>query len=115
LHVHHIVYRSQCGRHTISNLVLLCPHHHTVVHLGLWSLTGDANGRLVITRHDGRVVHEVDERPKPAKPRELVRANRRAGLGIDEQTIAGAYNEPLHLHWAVAVICGNEEVLRRRN
>ena len=115
LHIHHIVYRVQCGRHTISNLVSLCSHHHTVVHLGLWTLTGDANGRLLITGRDGRVLREVDEPVKPATPRQLVRANRRGGLGIDERTISGAYNEPLHLHWAVAVICGNEEVRRRRN
>ena len=115
LHIHHIVYRSQCGRHTISNLVSLCSHHHTVVHLGLWTLTGDANGRLLITGCDGRVLREVDEPVKPATPRQLVRANRRGGLGIDERTISGVYNEPLHLHWAVAVICGNEEVRRRRN
>src|SRR6185503_3793273 len=54
LHVHHIVYRSRGGRHLMTNLVLLCPQHHIVVHLGLWRLDGDANGKLVLTCHDGR-------------------------------------------------------------
>lgn len=32
LHVHHIVYRSQGGKHEVGNLITLCDEHHGTVH-----------------------------------------------------------------------------------
>lgn len=32
LHVHHIVYRSEGGKHLMTNLIALCHHCHDVVH-----------------------------------------------------------------------------------
>lgn len=32
LHLHHVVYRSQGGKHEESNLILLCNEHHALVH-----------------------------------------------------------------------------------
>jgi len=30
--VHHVLYRSQGGKHTMDNLILLCEPHHRLVH-----------------------------------------------------------------------------------
>ena len=32
LHAHHAIYRSQGGKHEISNLIMLCDEHHALVH-----------------------------------------------------------------------------------
>lgn len=32
LHVHHIIYRSQGGKHVPDNLIVLCARHHDLVH-----------------------------------------------------------------------------------
>ncbi len=114
LHIHHIVFRSRRNGHNITNLVLLCPHHHRVVHLGLWTLTGDANGRLVITGPEGRALIEGECASHARSWRHLARATHRYGTAISEHTIAGAYNEPLHLEWTVSGICANEDFHRRR-
>ncbi len=115
LHVHHIVFRSHRGRHTISNLVLLCAHHHRVVHLGLYELTGDANGRLRIVGRDGRELWEVEPPRPPTSPAAVAIAHRKAGLEVSDRTISGAYNEPLRLAWTVGAICDLESVRRRRH
>jgi HNH endonuclease len=60
LEVHHIVPRSEGGTHDPSLLALLCDAHHTQVHRGVLSVTGDANGRLEFRRFDGT---RVGERP----------------------------------------------------
>lgn len=52
--VHHIVWASRCGKTIYSNMVLLCWHHHRLVHEGGWSLTGVA-GDVTITRPNGKV------------------------------------------------------------
>lgn len=48
---HHIVHWSRGGPTDLDNLVLLCRHHHTLVHDGGWQLTGTA-GDLEIRRPD---------------------------------------------------------------
>ena len=44
--VHHIVPWKPEGRTDLDNLVLLCRHHHGVVHRSGWSMTGNANEEL---------------------------------------------------------------------
>ncbi len=48
---HHIVPWSKGGFTDLDNLVLLCRHHHTLVHDGGWQLTG-TTGELEIRRPD---------------------------------------------------------------
>ena len=45
--LHHIVLRSNGGRHTMGNLTTLCSGHHTEVHEGLLVIRGTAPDRLV--------------------------------------------------------------------
>jgi hypothetical protein len=53
--VHHIVPWKLGGGTDLDNLVLLCKHHHGVVHRNGWAMTGNANEELSIENPDGRV------------------------------------------------------------
>jgi len=57
---HHIVHWSQGGETSLDNLVLLCRHHHRLVHEGGYSLSVTADGR--------RVFHDPADRKIPASP-----------------------------------------------
>jgi hypothetical protein len=62
---HHIVPWSQGGETKLDNLVLLCRHHHRLVHEGGFSVgweTDAAAGKLRWRRPDGR---SVDDPPSP--------------------------------------------------
>lgn len=50
-HAHHITWWRHGGVTAISNMALLCPHHHRLVHRG-WTLTREPTG-LTFTRPDG--------------------------------------------------------------
>jgi Domain of unknown function (DUF222)/HNH endonuclease len=53
--VHHIESWSLGGGTDLDNLVLLCKHHHGVVHRNGWSMTGNPNEELTIVGPTGRV------------------------------------------------------------
>jgi hypothetical protein len=50
---HHVVHWAQGGATELDNLVLLCRHHHRLVHEGGYSLGRGADGRLRFARPDG--------------------------------------------------------------
>jgi hypothetical protein len=54
--VHHIKPWGSGGRTDLENLVLLCKHHHGVVHRNGWSMTGNPNEELRIENPSGRVL-----------------------------------------------------------
>jgi hypothetical protein len=54
--VHHIVPWKLGGGTDLDNLVLLCKHHHGVVHRNGWSMTGNPNEELSIVGPTGRVM-----------------------------------------------------------
>jgi hypothetical protein len=60
--VHHIVPWKPGGGTDLPNLVLLCRHHHGVVHRKGWSLSGDANAALTFVGPTGRI---MVSRPSP--------------------------------------------------
>jgi hypothetical protein len=61
--VHHIISWLADGPTAIDNLVLLCRHHHTLVHEAGWSLTGTPSD-LRFFRPDGS---ELGADPPPQK------------------------------------------------
>jgi hypothetical protein len=76
---HHIRHWARGGESSLENLVLLCRHHHRLVHEGGFSIEADLLGRRVFTRPDG-VQLEQSPRPEPtSRPRRSPAAARRAG------------------------------------
>jgi uncharacterized protein DUF222/HNH endonuclease len=68
--VHHIVPWNPGGRTDLDNLVLVCLHHHHVVHSKDWKMTGNANEELTFTTPKGRV---MTSRPSPLWARATTR------------------------------------------
>jgi hypothetical protein len=62
--VHHLTHWANGGETNIDNLILLCRHHHVLVHEGGWALTGRP-GDLRFFRPDGT---ELGSEPPP-RPR----------------------------------------------
>jgi len=60
--VHHIVPWEPDGTTDLDNLVLVCLHHHHLVHSDGWTMTGNANEELTITGPTGR---DMTSRPSP--------------------------------------------------
>jgi len=55
LHTHHIRHWTPHRGHTeLDNLVMLCTHHHRLVHEGGWDIRGKPDGDIVFIRPDGR-------------------------------------------------------------
>ena len=61
--VHHIVAWKPGGRTDLDNLVLLCVHHHHLVHSSGWAMTGNANEELTFTTPKGRVMSGARSTP----------------------------------------------------
>ena len=60
---HHVKWwKRDRGRTDLDNLVLLCEHHHGLVHSKTWTLEGDANAELRFVGPTGRV---MTSRPSP--------------------------------------------------
>jgi hypothetical protein len=60
---HHIRWWTpHAGTTDLPNLVLLCEHHHHLVHSKQWSVSGDANDELTFVGPSGRV---MTSRPSP--------------------------------------------------
>ena len=47
---HHVKFWSQGGSSDLDNLVLVCYHHHRMLHEGGWKMTMDANGEIMVLR-----------------------------------------------------------------
>lgn len=53
LRAHHIDFWGLGGPTDLSNLTLLCPYHHRLVHEGGWTIRGDPNREIQFMRPDG--------------------------------------------------------------
>ena len=78
---HHILHWARGGKTKVDNLVLLCGHHHRLVHEGGFALLRKSDGSLVFRRPDGLV---VPSQPAPAggSCSSLRTRNREAGAEI---------------------------------
>jgi hypothetical protein len=63
---HHIHHWARGGRTCVDNLVLLCRHHHRLVHEGGFTLSRRPDGRLTFRRPDGRRLKDVCSAPAGA-------------------------------------------------
>jgi 5-methylcytosine-specific restriction endonuclease McrA len=94
---HHVHHWAQGGETALDNLVLLCRHHHRLVHEGGYRV--DHDGRFFYPW--GGEIAAVPRLPR-GDPAEL--AERHATLGIDEATIECGFGEKLDLELAVDVL-----------
>jgi hypothetical protein len=53
LDVHHLIARSECGTHTLDNLITLCAGHHRALHHGRLAIEGTPSTGLVFRHADG--------------------------------------------------------------
>ncbi len=60
---HHIEHWADGGRTKLGNLVLLCRHHHRLLHEGGYTLSS-SGGRLTFRRPDGRRIHACPQPPR---------------------------------------------------
>ena len=65
---HHIVHWAQGGATELDNLVLLCRHHHRLVHEGGYSMSRAPEGCLVFRRPDGAEVLPSPPLPRSTPP-----------------------------------------------
>jgi len=71
---HHIHHWASGGRTSLDNLVLLCRHHHRLVHEGGYSVRRTAAGELEFRRPDGRVIPVSPPVPRPCEPSGAIHA-----------------------------------------
>jgi hypothetical protein len=82
--VHHIIHWADDGPTAIENLVLLCRHHHTLVHQAGWTITGPPS-ELRVFRPDGTELgKEPPPRPWPGPRIFHVRPSRPSGFDVRE-------------------------------
>ena len=62
LDVHHLQHWARGGTHAVVNLVAVCSCHHRAIHTGTLAVERGSDGRIVVTRWDGRVDWESDPR-----------------------------------------------------
>jgi Domain of unknown function (DUF222)/HNH endonuclease len=100
---HHIHHWADGGETGVENLLLLCRHHHRLVHEGGFRAVRAPNGEPRFARPDGTVIPGV---PSPIRgdPDVVPWRNRSAGLAVDRDTSATGSGEPLDLHHAVGVL-----------
>ena len=96
---HHIRHWASCGETALDNVLLLCRHHHRLLHEG--GYTVERQHRF-FDRHGHRI------RPAPTQPRgtmaELRVANR--NLDLTPATCAGGHGDRMDLDLAVEALLG---------
>jgi hypothetical protein len=99
---HHVRHWAHGGETSLDNLVLLCRHHHRLVHEGGVSVQHEERGLAFRDRWENRLD------PSPPLPRsghaDLRRRNRLAGLGIGADTLLTGTGEKMHLPSAVDAV-----------
>jgi len=104
---HHVRHWAQGGPTTLSNLALLCRHHHRAVHEEGYQVVPGPDGALQFRRPDGRLLPEVP--PAAAVPADPVGALRTQhvaqGLRLHARTgLTQWLGERLDVVWAIDVL-----------
>jgi hypothetical protein len=104
LQAHHRRHWADGGETSVDNLVLLCFHHHRLVHEGGYTLEDDGAGGLRFRNRYGVLAATVPPRPPPASADALLAENERAGLVLGPGTNCVGGDGPFDLALAVAAV-----------
>ena len=83
---HHIQHWADGGATDINNLILLCRHHHRLVHEGGFGLNRTPAGELQFTDPTGNRLADAPKRRFRGDVFELVTNNERSGITITPET-----------------------------
>jgi Domain of unknown function (DUF222)/HNH endonuclease len=102
LDAHHIHHWADGGETRIDNLLLLCRHHHRLVHEGGFRAELAPDGSVRFKRRDGPTLAAVPRQPR-GDPAAVLGEDDRAGIGIagERPPTATGTGEPLDLALAV--------------
>ena len=103
LHAHHRRHWAEGGETSLDNLVLLCWHHHRLVHEGGHTIEADDDGELRYRNRHGVLCPSVPRSP-PGNADALADGNQRAGLRIAPRTNRNGHRERMDLSLAVAAV-----------
>ena len=93
---HHIRHWADGGETRVDNLLLLCRHHHRMVHEGGFSLALDATGEPVFSAPNGEEIPTAPATRFRGNVFALVTANRREQVEIDAGTLVPDWHgEPM--------------------
>ncbi|MCP4766358.1 MAG: DUF222 domain-containing protein [Gammaproteobacteria bacterium] len=76
---HHIRHWADGGGTSIDNLVLVCRHHHRLVHEGGFGIERTTDGQIRFSRPDGRFIEEHPQLPNSGSVEGLLTANWQPG------------------------------------
>jgi hypothetical protein len=111
LDAHHRRHWALGGETSLENLVLLCSHHHRLVHEGGYTLENGPSGELRFRNRHGLLCPVVPRSP-PGSPDDLVEQNEQSGLTMGPKTNRNGYGDALDLQLAVAAV---EQALAARD
>jgi hypothetical protein len=103
LAAHHRTHWANGGETSLDNLVLLCWHHHRLVHEGGYVVEDGDGGELRFRNRHGLICGSVSRSP-PGSADELVELNRMARLELGPRTNRNGYGDRLDLQLAVAAV-----------
>ena len=104
LQAHHRHHWAHGGETSLANLVLLCFHHHRLVHEGGYTIEEHSGGGIRFRNRYGVLCPTLPPRPPPGSADDLPAANHRLGLTIGPRTNRNGDGDPLHLGLAVDAI-----------
>ena len=109
LDAHHVVHWADGGETRLDNLVLLCRHHHRLVHEGGFTVALSAEGETCFRRPDGGVIPAGADTRFSGNVSDLRLAHRRAQLRIDSRTLRPRWSgEVMDLGMAVEGLLARE-------
>ncbi len=103
LDAHHRTHWADGGETALDNLLLLCWHHHRLVHEGGYTIEATPTGELRFRNRHGVLCPTVPRSP-PGSVERLIAHNRRAGLEITAKTNRNGDGDRLELGLAVEAI-----------
>jgi len=103
LDAHHIIHWAHGGSTDKGNLIMLCRHHHRLVHEGQVLVSGNADELVRFRMRSGTELHAAPRAPDSCII-DLLERNRRAGHHVGPDTCLTGSGEKMDRHWVVGVV-----------